>query len=118
MKLKMKLSLAQNRRGRIQKKVKGTEKRPRLAVHFSNKRSYAECIDDEKVHTVAYASSVGAKDVSVKANCEGVVELGKIIAEKAKSAGVDSVVFDRAGRRYYGCAKFFAEADRAAGPPF
>ncbi len=118
MKLKKKLSLAQKRRWRIRKKIKGTAERPRLAVHFSNKHIYAQCIDDEKGHTVAYASSVGGKDASVKANNEGALELGKIIAEKAKSAGVESVVFDRSGRRYHGCVKSFAEAAREAGLQF
>ena len=89
MKLQKKKSLAQRRRWRIRKKVKGTEERPRLTVHFSNKHIYAQCIDDVKGHTVAYASSVGGKDADVKANNDGAVELGKIIAEKAKTAGVE-----------------------------
>ena len=118
MKLQKKNSLAQKRRYRIRKKVKGTAERPRLAVHFSNKHIYAQCIDDVAGHTVAYASSVGGKDAAVKANNEGAVELGKIIAEKAKVAGVDAVVFDSSGRRYHGCVKSFAEAARAAGLQF
>jgi large subunit ribosomal protein L18 len=118
MNLTKKRSLAQKRRWRIRKKIKGTAERPRLAVHFSNKHIYAQCIDDVKGHTVVYASSVGGKEASVKANNEGAVELGKIIAEKAKSAGVESVVFDRSGRRYHGCVKSFAEAAREAGLQF
>ncbi|MGB0334180.1 MAG: 50S ribosomal protein L18 [Opitutales bacterium] len=118
MKLQKKNSLAQKRRYRIRKKVKGTAVRPRLAVHFSNKHIYAQCIDDVAGHTVAYASSVGGKDASVKANTEGAVELGKIIAQKAKDAGVEAVVFDRAGRRYHGCVKSFAEAAREGGLQF
>ena len=118
MNLTKKRSLAQKRRWRIRKKIKGTAERPRLAVHFSNKHVYAQCIDDVKGHTVAYASSVGGKDASVKANNEGAVELGKIIAEKAKSAGVETVVFDRSGRRFHGCVKSFAEAARDAGLQF
>ncbi len=118
MKLDKKRSLLQKRRWRIRKKVKGTAERPRLTVHFSNKHIYAQCIDDEKGHTVAYASSVGGKDASVKANSEGAVELGKIIAGKAQAAGVQSVVFDRAGRRYHGCVKSFAESAREAGLQF
>lgn len=118
MKLQKKNSLAQKRRYRIRKKVKGTAERPRLAVHFSNKHIYAQCIDDVAGHTVAYASSVGGKDASVKANAEGAVELGKIIAKKAKDAGVEAVIFDRAGRRYHGCVKSFAEAAREGGLQF
>lgn len=118
MKFTKKLSLAQKRRWRIRKKIKGTAERPRLAVHFSNKHIYAQCIDDVKGHTVAYASSVGGKDASVKANNEGAIALGKIIGEKAKAAGIESVVFDRSGRRYHGCVKSFAEAAREVGLQF
>ena len=118
MKLQKKQSLAQKRRWRIRKKVQGTAERPRLAVHFSNKHIYAQCIDDVAGHTLAYASSVGGKDAAVKANAEGAVALGKSIAEKAKSAGIESVVFDRAGRRYHGCVKSFAEAAREGGLQF
>jgi len=118
MKLQKKKSLAQKRRWRIRKKVQGSAERPRLAVHFSNKHIYAQCIDDVKGHTMAYVSSVGTKDASIKANSDGAVALGKAIAEKAKSAGIESVVFDRAGRRYHGCVKSFAEAAREGGLQF
>jgi len=115
MKLEKKKSLLQRRRWRIRKKVRGTAERPRLAVHFSNKHVYAQCIDDDKGHTLAYVSSVGGDS---KANAEGAVALGKAIAEKAKSAGIEAVVFDRAGRRYHGCVKSFAEAAREGGLQF
>ena len=118
MKLQKKNSLAQKRRYRIRKKVNGTAERPRLAVHFSNKHIYAQCIDDVAGHTLAYVSSVGGKDAAVKANNDGAITLGKAIAEKAKSAGIESVVFDRAGRRYHGCVKSFAEAAREGGLQF
>jgi large subunit ribosomal protein L18 len=118
MKLQKKRSLAQKRRFRIRKKIKGTAERPRLAVHFSNKHIYAQCIDDVAGHTLAYASSVGGKDAEARANSEGAVALGKVIAEKAKAAGVETVVFDRAGRRYHGCVKSFAEAAREGGLQF
>lgn len=112
----LKNKLSQKRRWRIRKKVNGTEARPRLAVHFSNKNIYAQCIDDIKGHTMAYASSV--TDANLKANSEGAVALGKAIAEKAKAAGIESVVFDRSGRRYHGCVKSFAEAAREGGLKF
>ncbi len=117
MKLDKKKSLLQKRRWRIRKKVKGTVERPRLAVHFSNKHIYAQCIDDVNGHTLAYVSSV-AKGSEAKANNEGAVEIGKVIAEKAKVAGIQSVVFDRSGRRYHGCVKTFAEAARKGGLQF
>lgn len=117
MKLEKKKSLLQKRRWRIRKKVKGSAERPRLAVHFSNKHIYAQCIDDVQGHTLAYVSSV-AKGTEAKANNEGAAELGKLIAEKAKAAGIETVVFDRAGRRYHGCVKTFAEAAREGGLQF
>ena len=118
MKLQKKQSLAQKRRWRIRKKVQGSAARPRLSVHFSNKHIYAQCIDDVAGHTLAYVTSVGGKDAKVVANNEGAVTLGKTIAEKAKAAGIDSVVFDRGGRRYHGCVKSFAEAAREGGLQF
>jgi len=118
MKLQKKLSLAQKRRWRIRKKVKGSAERPRLTVHFSNKHIYAQCINDVEGHTLAYVSSVGGKDIVAKANNEGAITLGKAIAEKAKAAGVEQVVFDRAGRRYHGCVKSFAESAREGGLQF
>jgi large subunit ribosomal protein L18 len=115
MKLAKKNILLQKRRWRIRKKIKGTAERPRLAVHFSNKNIYAQCIDDVKGHTVAYVSSIGGDQ---KANNDGAAALGKAIADKAKAAGVESVVFDRSGRRYHGCVKSFAEAAREGGLQF
>ncbi len=118
MKLQKKQSLAQKRRWRIRKKVQGSAERPRLSVHFSNKHIYAQCIDDVKGHTMAYVSSLDGKDTALKANNEGAVVLGKALAEKAKAAGIESVVFDRGGRRYHGCVKSFAEAAREGGLQF
>ena len=117
MKLEKKRALLQRRRWRIRKKIKGTAERPRLAVCFSNKHIYAQCIDDTKGHTMLFLSSL-AKDLEIKANVEGAATLGKAFAEKASSAGIESVVFDRAGRRYHGCVKSFAEAAREGGLKF
>ena len=117
MKLDKKKSLLQKRRWRIRKKVNGTVERPRLAVYFSNKHIYAQCIDDIRGHTLASVSSV-AKNSEAKANSEGAAVLGKAIAEKAVAVGIETVVFDRAGRRYHGCIKTFAEAAREGGLKF
>jgi large subunit ribosomal protein L18 len=117
MKLELKQKLLQKRRWRIRKKVRGTAERPRLAVHFSNKHVYAQCIDDDAGRTLAYAASTGA-DSGVKANRDGAVAMGKAIAEKARAAGIEAVVFDRAGRRYHGCVKSFADSAREAGLKF
>lgn len=116
MKLLKKLSLLKKRRWRIRKKINGTSERPRLAVHFSNKHIYAQCIDDVKGHTLVQVSSIGTGDL--KANKEGAIQLGRSIAEKAVAAGIDTVVFDRSGRLYHGCVKSFAEAAREGGLKF
>ena len=117
MKLDKKKSLLQKRKWRIRKKVNGTAERPRLAVTFSNKHIYAQCIDDVKGHTLVYVTSL-TKDSTLKANAESALVLGKTVAEKAKAAGIESVVFDRSGRRYHGCVKSFAEAAREGGLQF
>ncbi len=117
MKLEKKRALLQRRRWRIRKKVKGTAERPRLSLRFSNKHIYAQCIDDTKGHTLVFISSL-TKDSKLKANSESAQELGKLLAEKASSAGIESVVFDRSGRRYHGCVKSFADAVREGGLKF
>ena len=108
--------LLQKRRWRIRKKIKGTAERPRLAVHFSNKNIYAQCIDDTKGHTLVFASTLASK--ADKANNVGASALGQALADKAVAVGVSSVVFDRSGRRYHGCVKSFAEAAREGGLKF
>jgi large subunit ribosomal protein L18 len=120
MKLANKTQLLQKRRWRIRKKVKGTAARPRLAVCFTNKHIYAQCIDDTAGHTLVFLSSLvkGKEPSAIKANVAGASELGKAFAEKAKAAGIEAVVFDRSGRRYHGCVKAFADAAREAGLQF
>ena len=121
MKLAEKLRLnRQKRRWRIRKRVVGTAERPRLTVTFTNQHIHAQCIDDNEQKTIVSASTL-AKDVrdqKLKHNVEGATTLGKLIGEKAKGAGVEKVVFDRAGRRYHGCLKAFADAAREAGLNF
>ena len=87
MKTLKKLSLLQKRRWRIRKKINGTAERPRLAVHFSNKNITAQCIDDEKGHTLVHVSSI--KSSELKANTESAKTLGLSVAEKAKAAGIE-----------------------------
>ena len=116
MKLDKKQSLLQKRRWRIRKKVKGTAERPRLAVRSPTSTSMLSH-RRLKGHTMVYVSST-AKDSEAKANSEGAIALGKLVAEKAKAAGIESVVFDRSGRRYHGCVKSFADAAREGGLQF
>ena len=97
----------------------GTETRPRLAVFRSLNHIYAQVIDDAAGVTLAAASTVekelrGSK--STKSQEAAVV--GRLVAERAKAAGVERVVFDRAGFRYHGRIKSLADAAREAGLEF
>ena len=102
---------------RIRKKVKGTTERPRLAVHFSNKNVYAQVIDDVKGVTLANASTHD-ESVGSGATVGSAVAVGKLVAERAKTAKVSSVVFDRGGHIYHGKVKALADAAREAGLQF
>lgn len=102
--------------GRIRKKVRGTTERPRLAVYRSLNHIYAQVIDDEQGKTLATASTT-EKDLagSTGGNIEAAQRIGKAIAERAISAGVSSVVFDRGGYVYHGRVKALIDASREAG---
>jgi len=118
--IKLKQTLRQKRIWRIRKKVSGTAERPRLCVSFSNKHIYVQAIDDTTGKTLVSVSSLNkdVRDEKFKANKESATELAKRFAEKAKAAGIESVVFDRHGRPYHGRVKVFAEAAREAGLKF
>lgn len=89
----------------------GTQKRPRLAVYRSNTRLSAQLIDDE-AHTTVLSVSVKGKNIAAG------IELGKAIADKAKTMNVSAIVFDRAGFRYHGVVKQIAETARENGLKF
>ena len=97
----------------IRTKVAGTAECPRLSVFRSNSQIYAQVIDDSKGVTLASASSLGIKDKMTKT--EKAAQVGKQIAEAAKKAGVESVVFDRNGYLYHGRVKQLADSAREAG---
>ena len=101
---------------RIRRRVRGTAERPRLAIFRSLNHIYAQLIDDERAVTIASASSV-EKDLrgATGGNVEAAARVGRAIAERALSKGVESVVFDRGGYRYHGRVKALADAARAAG---
>ena len=104
------------RHRRVRMHVSGTPERPRLAVFRSLNHVYAQLIDDGASHTLAAASTV-----ELKAKRNGMAEaaqVGKAIAQKAKAAGVSSVVFDRGGFLYHGRIKALADAAREAGLEF
>jgi large subunit ribosomal protein L18 len=107
-------------RKRIRKIVAGTAERPRLSVYRSNKQIYAQLIDDVAGVTLAAASSKDkeiASAVSVN-KTEQAALVGKLIAEKAKAANIEQVVFDRGGYLYHGRVKSIAEAAREGGLKF
>jgi len=109
------------RHSRITKKVQGTSERPRLAVFRSNKHIYAQVIDDAAGKTLVSASTL-SKDIKGKIQKTGTLDaaktVGSLVAEKAKAAKVQKVVFDRGGYAYHGQVKALAEAARAAGLEF
>lgn len=105
-------------RYRIRKKISGTAERPRLAVYRSNKEIYAQIIDDQSGKTLAAASSLKNKDAHKSNKSDQATFVGKVIAEKAKAAGIENVVFDRGGYLYHGRIKQLAEAAREGGLKF
>jgi len=107
------------RHDRIRLRLEGTEARPRLAVFRSNTHIYAQVIDDASGRTLAAASTVEKELRSSKqTKTEEAAVVGRLVAERAKTAGVEHVVFDRAGFRYHGRIKSLADAAREAGLDF
>lgn len=110
------------RRAKIKKRIRatvaGTSERPRLSVFRSNKQIYAQLIDDIKGVTLVSAGSLTLKEAQQVAKFEQAKLVGRTIAERAKAAGIDSVVFDRNGYLYHGRVKSLAEAAREAGLKF
>jgi len=109
------------RHSRLRVKLSGTSERPRLCVHRTTKHIYAQVIDDVKGITIAAASSVEEelkKDFSHGGNLAAAKAVGKLVAEKAKKAGVEGVVFDRGGFIYHGRIAALADAAREAGLAF
>ena len=105
-------------RRRIRKVSFGTEARPRLSIFRSNKEIYAQVIDDNAGKTLAAASSRD-KGIDAKGTKTEIANaVGKAIAEKAKSAGVETVAFDRGGNLYHGRVKALAEGAREGGLKF
>ncbi|HEY7627944.1 MAG TPA: 50S ribosomal protein L18 [Ilumatobacteraceae bacterium] len=108
------------RHRRVRKKIHGTEARPRLAVFRSNKHLSLQLIDDDSGRTLAAASTAEAelRAAGSGSTVAAATRLGKVIAERAKAAGVNQVVFDRGGFLYHGRVAAVAEAAREAGLEF
>ncbi|AOZ98575.1 50S ribosomal protein L18 [Flavobacterium palustre] len=104
-------------RFRIRKTISGTATSPRLSVFRSNKEIYAQLIDDVNGVTLLSASS-REKEIGKGTNVEVAAAVGKLVAEKALKAGVETVKFDRGGYLYHGRIKSLAEGARAAGLKF
>ena len=106
---------------RLRMRVNGTPDRPRLAVYRSLDHIYAQVIDDRSGKTLVSASSVDTeskKSVKGGGNIAAAKIIGKLVAERAKAAGVNKVVFDRGGYKYHGRVKALADAAREAGLQF
>jgi large subunit ribosomal protein L18 len=104
---------------RLRRKVTGTAQRPRLVVTRSSRHIFAQVVDDSRGHTVASASSL---DTSIRGT-EGdktalAGKVGALVAERARAAGIDAVVFDRGGNAYHGRIAALADAAREGGLRF
>ena len=103
----------------MRKRIAGTDERPRLVVTRSSRHMVAQVVDDTRGHTLASASTMEADlrsfegDKSAKAK-----KVGELVAERAKGAGIESVVFDRAGNKYHGRVAALADAAREGGLTF
>ncbi|HEX9259168.1 MAG TPA: 50S ribosomal protein L18 [Acidimicrobiales bacterium] len=116
---KARRELRQRRHHRVRKKINGTPQRPRLAVFRSNKHLVLQVIDDVSGHTLAAASTTEAElRGGATGNIEAAAKVGKLVAERAKAAGIDTVVFDRGGFLYHGRVAAAADAAREAGLEF
>jgi large subunit ribosomal protein L18 len=105
------------RHRRVRKKVRGTAERPRLAVFRSNRHVVVQVIDDRAGRTLAAASTLEAdvRAAGATGNKEAAARVGRLVAERARAAGVEAVVFDRGGYIYHGRIAAVADAAREAG---
>ena len=116
------LDRREKRHLRIRKTIRGTAERPRLSIYKSLKHLYVQLIDDASGRCILSVTT-NTKDNKASgkktfANVEGGKQIGRLIADKAKAAGHESVVFDRSGYRYHGIVKAVADAAREAGLKF
>lgn len=113
--------LRKRRHHRVRAKLSGTSDRPRLNIYRSLNEIYAQVIDDVEGRTLVQASTID-KELRAEADGKPRVEqarlVGKTVAERAKAQGIENVVFDRGGYRYFGRIKALAEAAREAGLKF
>jgi large subunit ribosomal protein L18 len=116
-----KLLRRNKRKARVRGKISGTQSRPRLTITRTLKYTYAQVIDDEKMVTLASASSLNkeiAAKLTGKTKTEGAAIVGEAVARLAIEKGVKKVAFDRNGKLYHGRVKALADAARKAGLEF
>ncbi len=110
------------RKIRIRKKIHGTAEKPRLCVYKSLKHIYAQLVDDDKGHTLAFASTLSKEIAEDVKNLNGKIAksklVGKLLAQKALGKGITTVVFDRSGYPYHGKVEAVAEGAREGGLKF
>jgi len=107
------------RHNRLRRKIHGTSSRPRLAVFRSNRHISAQIIDDAKGNTIVSASSLEPELRSGNTGSkEAATKVGELIGQRAKSAGITTIVFDRGGLQYHGRVAAVAEAARESGLEF
>jgi large subunit ribosomal protein L18 len=107
------------RHRRVRKKIMGTAQRPRLAVFRSNKHVYAQAIDDIAGRTLVAASTVEAQQrTGSTATVDAAKSVGLLLAQRAREAGIDTVVFDRGGFTYHGRVAAVADGAREGGLVF
>ncbi|MPZ87925.1 MAG: 50S ribosomal protein L18 [Nitriliruptorales bacterium] len=117
---KVKRGARKRRHARVRKRIRGTPERPRLAVYRSNTGIYAQVIDDSQGRTLAAASSLdkGLDIPEGEGKTAAASAVGALLAQRAREAGIDAVVFDRGGNRYTGRIQALADAAREGGLKF
>jgi large subunit ribosomal protein L18 len=109
------------RKKRVRSKISGTSSKPRLSVYRGHKHIYAQLIDDEKGHTMAYVSTLSQElkgKMKSTDNMQAAIAVGELIGDKAGQIGIKKVVFDRGGYIYAGRIKALADAARKKGLEF
>ena len=106
------------RHKRVRSKISGTPEMPRLNVFRSEANIYAQVIDDVNGVTIASASSLDKSIAGYGGNVAAATEVGKLVAERAKAKGIETVVFDRGGYLYHGRVQALAEGAREGGLKF
>lgn len=118
---KRKYQARKRRQRRVRAKLHGTAQRPRLNIFRSNENIFAQVIDDDQGHTLVSASTIDtevASQLSDKSKTDAARIVGQVLAERAKNAGIETVIFDRGGFQYHGRVAALAEGAREAGLKF